>query len=327
MGTIVRGVRFIVGLLMVGLGVSMAVPLARVATHHWSAASAAGGGMPTTVASPVETAIVPPPAPTQQWMVPEDALPPAVELRSDYVPPPPPDRLPPAAAVFVADGSNMNGTYRSTLEVPPPPLLDTQSAPPAMTAWAATETPRPAVPAAMAIAEPLPATYVVRDGDDLTSIAARLYGHPGAAAAVWNANRDVIPDPNLLPIGGHLRLPPPWTVQGIPTSPVAGGRSIEPPVGPAFLAGATGPRTTATGVGGPQAVPAGWLEGRQSSPAADVRSAPRGGVVRLGPGETLESLAIKFYGDRSAAARIWEANRDRLRSPELVVAGMELRLP
>jgi hypothetical protein len=27
------------------------------------------------------------------------------------------------------------------------------------------------------------------------------------------------------------------------------------------------------------------------------------------------------------AARIWEVNRDRLRSPELVVAGMELRLP
>jgi nucleoid-associated protein YgaU len=49
--------------------------------------------------------------------------------------------------------------------------------------------------------------------------------------------------------------------------------------------------------------------------------------VRLAPGETLESLAVRFYGDRSAVNRIWEANRDRLRSPELAVAGMELRLP
>ena len=327
MGTIVRGVRFIVGLSMVALGVSMAVPLARVAAHHWPAASATGGGMPTAVPPPVETVIVPPPAPPQQWMVPEEALPPAVELRSDYVPPPAPDRLPPATAVFVADGSNMNGTYRSTLEVPPPPLLDSQSAPPAMTAWAATESQRPAVPAAVTMAEPLPATYVVRDGDDLTSIAARFYGHPGAAASVWNANRDVIPDPNVLPIGAHLRLPPPWTVQGIPTSQIGGGRSIEPPVGPAVLTGATGPRTMAAGVGGPQAVPAGWMEGRQSPPVADARSTPQGGVVRLGPGETLETLAITFYGDRRAATRIWEANRDRLRSPELAVAGMELRLP
>ena len=50
-------------------------------------------------------------------------------------------------------------------------------------------------------------------------------------------------------------------------------------------------------------------------------------TVRLGPGDTLETLAERFYGDRRAASRIWEANRDRLRSPELAVPGMELRLP
>ena len=49
--------------------------------------------------------------------------------------------------------------------------------------------------------------------------------------------------------------------------------------------------------------------------------------VRVGPGETLETLAQRFYGDRGMATRLWEANRDRLRNPALVTAGMELRLP
>jgi nucleoid-associated protein YgaU len=44
-------------------------------------------------------------------------------------------------------------------------------------------------------------------------------------------------------------------------------------------------------------------------------------------GDTLESIAMKFYGDRAAATRIWQANRDQLRNPGLLVPGMELRLP
>jgi len=50
-------------------------------------------------------------------------------------------------------------------------------------------------------------------------------------------------------------------------------------------------------------------------------------VVRLGPGETLASLAQRLYGDPTMAEQIFAVNRDRLRSPDLVVAGMELRLP
>jgi nucleoid-associated protein YgaU len=47
----------------------------------------------------------------------------------------------------------------------------------------------------------------------------------------------------------------------------------------------------------------------------------------VGPGETLATLAGRIYGDPAMAERIWDANRDRLRSPVLVVPGMELRLP
>jgi len=58
-----------------------------------------------------------------------------------------------------------------------------------------------------------------------------------------------------------------------------------------------------------------------------IEPSRRPASVRVGAGETLETLALRFYGDRALAARLWEANRDRLRNPALLVAGMELRLP
>ena len=226
--------------------------------------------------------------------------------------------LPPVPAVLGAEGPGMNGMYRSTLDVPPPPLLDAQAAPPPATAWTAPAVASP-LPPATPVGDLVPATYVVRDGDDLTGISSRFYGHAGAATAVWEANRDVIPDPNLLPIGAELRLPPSWAVGGPHRG--AGSGAIEPPPGMAAPHVVTASQTPA----GSEA----WLGPNPAATTAGTPPPPRvsGGTVRLAPGETLESLAVRFYGDRSAAWRIWEANRDRLRSPELAVAGMELRLP
>jgi nucleoid-associated protein YgaU len=51
------------------------------------------------------------------------------------------------------------------------------------------------------------------------------------------------------------------------------------------------------------------------------------GSLRVVTGETLESIARRVYGDPQMATRLFAANRDRLRSPELLVPGMELRLP
>lgn len=328
MGSLVRGFRFVIGVCMIAGGATLIVPFARIAAE---AATAAGRHAPSTGAAAAPVPAVPlgqepggvagattggPPA--AGWMIPADALPPPVELRDDYAAPPPPSRLPAVSASLGAEGPAMNGNYRSTLAVPPPPLLDAQALPPAAAPGPPHALPVAAPPQLQwhaAAAEP-PATYVIRDGDDLTGIATRFYGHPAAAAAVWDANRDLIPDPGLLPIGAALRMPPPWSVSGLPTAASA-GRSIEPPRGMVAPV-ADAPRAAET---------PGWLT--KSPPVAAAAPAPRvsGGTVRLAPGETLESLALRFYGDRSAANRIWEANRDRLRSPELAVTGMELRLP
>lgn len=60
---------------------------------------------------------------------------------------------------------------------------------------------------------------------------------------------------------------------------------------------------------------------------APVESTAAAASVRLGPDETLSSLARRLYGDPAMADAIFAANRDRLRSPHLATAGMELRLP
>lgn len=314
MSKLEQAIRFIFGLALVATGVSVAAPfvldVVSASAHTQAAALPAEAavqpgvavGTPPHAARPAAHSI-----PDQQlggWahqpMTAAEVPPPAVEAvpaadfpARDYVPPPPPAPLPQVAADLSRSTPPLAAAYRSTLDVPPPPLLDADAPPPLAVAWSANDATRAAAhsgpfmppagnggPASAALPQPPSGTYVVRDGDDLTGIATRIYGNPAAASAIWSVNRDRLTDPAVLPIGMELRIPPSWSV---PTVRGQGGAVIEP-------------------------------SRRPSS-------------VRVGPGETLETLAQRFYGDRSMASRLWEANRDRLRSPALLVAGMELRLP
>lgn len=67
--------------------------------------------------------------------------------------------------------------------------------------------------------------------------------------------------------------------------------------------------------------------GRSTSNRAEPNSALRPGTWVIRRGDTLEGIAVKVYGRRSAATTIFEANRDQLRNPNLLRPGMELRLP
>jgi nucleoid-associated protein YgaU len=280
-----------------------------------------------------------------------------------FVPVPAPSPLPPSALAFAPATPALDGTYRSTVDIPPPPLLDAQLPPPLTAGWSTHDVARAAAPAppaapvtqvapppAFVAAVAVPATtYVVRDGDDLTSIALAVYGHAGAAAAIWAANADRLSDPGLLPIGLALTLPPSWTLPASAATAGGGQPAIEPATAGAAVAGSRGstvasPQTppAVTASHGDEAAASGgsphWLapaRGLVATPAAmPQRSAPtavpvarRPGSVRVAAGETLETLAARFYGDRGMAQRIWLANRDRLRSPDLLVPGMELTLP
>ena len=50
-------------------------------------------------------------------------------------------------------------------------------------------------------------------------------------------------------------------------------------------------------------------------------------TIRVEPGDTLGIIALKVYGSVRKWRDIYEANRDRLKNPDLVPAGITLRLP
>ncbi len=307
MSSLVSMVRFLAGLALLTTGVAVAAPYLLCLVAAWQrpvsgsdwarAVPAVATADQTMPAANAFAAVVP--APAQMPISSEGPEPSAAAsselaevspdsqglavamLDRDFRPPPPPARMPEIGPAMGQSTPALAAAYRSTVDVPPPPLLDADTPPPLAVGWSANDAANQAGPRA-APSQAVGATYVVRDGDDLTGIATRLFGHPAAASAIWSLNRDRLTNPDLLPIGMTLRMPP----------------------------------TAAAYVG--------RADGGQANL---IQPSSRPGRVRVGPGETLETLARRFYGDPAMASRLWDANRDQLRNPALLVAGMELRLP
>lgn len=62
---------------------------------------------------------------------------------------------------------------------------------------------------ASSAAPPLPPrTYRLRDGDTLEWVAQRFLGGPERAGEIFEANRDTLARPDLLPVGVTIKLPP-----------------------------------------------------------------------------------------------------------------------
>jgi len=50
-------------------------------------------------------------------------------------------------------------------------------------------------------------------------------------------------------------------------------------------------------------------------------------VHRVVRGDTLRSIAEQWYGDASEFRTVFEANRNQLTDPDLIVVGQQLRVP
>ena len=366
MSQFMHTVRFFIGMAMLAAGVTLAQPFAAaVLTARGNAMPSSGpatadstsgrqSGLPAIMIGAGGHAI-PDARPAE---LPTGAGVPLA--KGGHVPPSPPPSPPtplPASGMDLSPASPaLDGTYRSTVDIPPPPLLDVHAPPPLSAGWSVHDVAKPAVASQPAVASPalqpapVSVDYVVRDGDDLTGIALKVYGHAGAATAIWTANRDRLADPQVLPIGLALRMPPSWM---LPAAHAAQGSGASFAIEPTLPAAQKSNQSTGavSGEPGGPAVRSGeqpfWLQeapapaaspslslaanpGQRPVPGpipAHAAPAQRPAMVRVGMGDSLESIAVRFYGDRTMAPRIWLANQDRLRSPDLLVPGVELRLP
>ncbi len=239
MGGVTQTIRLLVGLGMIGAGATLAAPAGlQLAAWGLAGQNAAEslGPLPPPVArsAPLTSRQRPPPVAGHSHLRPPLS---SVTPGADRRPPVPPDPLPPVARAATGADPALQNSYRSTLDVPPPPLLDAQRPPPLAVGWTGRKDPvEPARRIRPAAGPPAPSIWRVRDGDDLNAIASRVYGTPLAATAIWEANRGMLSDPRLLPIGVEIALPPATAIW--PARP--GQAVIEPAAGsslPALLPG------------------------------------------------------------------------------------------
>lgn len=147
-------------------------------------------------------------------------------------------------------------------------------------------------------------TYVIRPGDTLSSIAASELGSMGLADNIFLLNRDVIANPDHLTIGTRIKLPP-------LVSETGRIRTEIPPSG--------GMRQALSDSVAPAQVPA---------PVSTVGAVPEGTrVYRIRPGDTLSSIALRFYGSSSGWRFLYESNAATIPNPNQLVVGTEITVP
>jgi nucleoid-associated protein YgaU len=174
-------------------------------------------------------------------------------------------------------------------------------------------------------------TYVIQPGDSLGRIAREHYGDEGRYLAIYEANKDVLADPSLVVVGQEIVLPK------LDVSPVvlASSPSI-PPVGPVAASGrrpapALGelPVVPPPNAGGTTEMGLDQLAGHFGAPGVSGTRKPSGRVYVVRDGDNLTQIARKMLKDDSPQAvnRLFEANRDRLKSPDALLVGQQLNIP
>jgi len=153
----------------------------------------------------------------------------------------------------------------------------------------------------------------VRVGDNLIKIARREYGpgHEREYKRIFQANRNILPDESTVFPGQVLVIPP--LADAGPTAP---GR-----------ASGESPRSA----GGPlryRTMDLAQLKERFSS-AGGAKSGRLYVVRVVRRGDTLSRIARSVLKDdsRSAVMRIYNANRDKISSPDELPVGVKLRIP
>jgi nucleoid-associated protein YgaU len=138
----------------------------------------------------------------------------------------------------------------------------------------------------------------VVDGDTLPKLAERYLGSADRFSEIYEANRDLLQSPDVLPIGLSLKIPDPGD-----------------------------PREHALGFSpGPMVdIPSEQLQAARGRTGASLAGETRTYQVRSL--DTLAEISRQVYGDPSRFGEILEANREKLTRPEDLREGMVLVIP
>jgi nucleoid-associated protein YgaU len=143
----------------------------------------------------------------------------AVLSRSDYPQPAPPPEMPPLLDCRTEPQATISPKQIDRSALIPIPAqatvvtpLDSNEPAPALPLSFPESKRQPERLAMMlpvaAAADQSPRTHTIVDGDTLAALAERYLGSADRAEEIYRANRDVLHDPRLLPVGRELKIPP-----------------------------------------------------------------------------------------------------------------------
>ncbi len=238
----------------------------------------------------------------------------------DPVPPAPPHAptapaAPPAAPTRRAE----------TSQVVPPSTVHAAAGPPARPAAARATTPSPPPPAA-------PRTHTVQPGDNLTRIARKYYGaeHEMKYKRIYQANRDKLPDESTLHVGMVLVIPPMNAVASIPAPAPDPRRAMLAPRGRIASAPERAPLAPRGRITTPlprDEMTLEELDAHFKKPTTGRVASGRVYVVRRGDSLTTIARKVLNDGSRASVLKLYDANRDKLKSPDHLPVGVTLRIP
>ena len=157
--------------------------------------------------------------------------------------------------------------------------------------------------------------YIVQDGDTFWDISKKLYGKHGYFLALYDHNRDAIPNADLMQPGTKLRTPDANLLKSLATQ----------------LAASSKPVRMAARVGADDAVVSGTTVARSRRSSADEAGiyVTENGLpmYRIGDKDTLIKIAVDHLGRAERWKQIYNMNRDRMKSEQDLHPGTELRLP
>ncbi len=172
----------------------------------------------------------------------------------------------------------------------------------------------------MVVRPAAPRTYTVQADDSLRKIARKVYGtgREGLYRKIFQANRNILDDESMVLVGQELVIPPLPSQDARPQLPAVRQATEQPP----RTASASDPR--------PQYREMDLRELRSHFASGSPRR-PRtsGRIYVVREGDNLSRIAREMLNDgsRNAVKRIYDANRDRLSSPDLLPVGTKLRIP